>query len=334
MRDAQSLLDQVVAYCGRTISPGSVEAVLGIVGRKALETFVDTLIAKDAAGLIGQIQDITNSGKDLQFFCRDLAEYLRHLLLVARVKQPETLLDTHTLNLDALKRQAQAFDPDQLHQMFTVLSRAETEMKRSTLSKMVFEMAVLRLTEVRPFQQVDALIEKINQMERESGTDEVPRAAGAQATAPPPAGSRDPAPAPAPTSPEPRPDPDGAWARLQQEICARKTAFGHYLTGCWLVALDEKTVRIGVDDAFTLERLEQPDNLQILRAAVRAVLGGDRTVELTLRNRETREKSAAGDEEEEKTPPTDYNKARNLKEKSELEIVQEALEIFGGIVIR
>ena len=52
-----------------------------------------------------------------------------------------------------------------MQQMFTILSRAETDIKRSSLGQMVFEMAILRLTETRPFKNIDNLIDKINQTE-------------------------------------------------------------------------------------------------------------------------------------------------------------------------
>ena len=165
MRDAQSLLDQVIAFCGKTIDPGAVESVLGIVGQNALATFVDHVIARDAAGLLEQVSEIIVHGKDLGYFCRDLIEYLRNLMLVKVAGDAESLLSGQSPNLDTLKKQAASFQTDELQQMFQVLSKAEMDMKRSSLPQIVFEMAVLRLTDVRPLQEIDALIDKINRME-------------------------------------------------------------------------------------------------------------------------------------------------------------------------
>ena len=50
MRDAQSLLDQVIAFCGKKVDHGAVESVLGIVGQGVLEQFVDRVLAQDNAG--------------------------------------------------------------------------------------------------------------------------------------------------------------------------------------------------------------------------------------------------------------------------------------------
>ena len=74
MRDAQSLLDQVIAYSGRQVNSESVETVLGIVGGNTLETFVDKLIDRQPAALVSLIQEIVQQGKDLGLFCRSLME--------------------------------------------------------------------------------------------------------------------------------------------------------------------------------------------------------------------------------------------------------------------
>jgi DNA polymerase-3 subunit gamma/tau len=79
MRDAQSLLDQVIAYSGKKIDTDSVEAVLGIVGGTTLELFAELLIKREPSELITLVQQVANQGKDLNLFCRSVMEYLRNL---------------------------------------------------------------------------------------------------------------------------------------------------------------------------------------------------------------------------------------------------------------
>ena len=162
MRDAQSLLDQVIAYCGNKIENDSVEEVLGVVGRTTLEKLVEHLIKKDSVKLIESVQSIITDGKDLNFLCRDLAEYLRNLMMVKLSNKPEELLDMQVCNLQVLQDQSKAFHVDELQQMFSVLSRTEAEMKRSSLAQMIFEMSILRLADVRPFHRIDDMIKTIN----------------------------------------------------------------------------------------------------------------------------------------------------------------------------
>ena len=165
MRDAQSLLDQVIAYCGNKIENDSVEEVLGVVGSTTLEKLVEHLIKKDSIKLIETVQSIITDGKDLNFLCRDLAEYLRNLMMVKLSNKPEVLLDIQVCNLQVLQDQSKAFHVDELQQMFSVLSRTETEMKRSSMAQMIFEMSILRLADVRPFHRIDDMIKAINALE-------------------------------------------------------------------------------------------------------------------------------------------------------------------------
>ena len=104
MRDAQSLLDQVIAYSGKSIDTYSVESVLGIVGGTTLKLFADHLIKREPAELIGLIQEVANQGKDLVLFCRSMMEYLRNLLIIKVSVNPESLLNTHTCDLNVLKK--------------------------------------------------------------------------------------------------------------------------------------------------------------------------------------------------------------------------------------
>ena len=101
------------------------------------------------------------AGKDLNYFCRDLIGYLRDLLLAKVAKESDTLLDGQTCNLNVLKQQSEKFHTDELHQMFTVLSQTESQMKRSSMPQTLFEMAALRIIDVRPFRDVGKMIEKI-----------------------------------------------------------------------------------------------------------------------------------------------------------------------------
>ncbi len=329
MRDAQSLLDQVIAFSGKQVTHGSVESVLGIVGQKALETFVDSLINRDGAALIEQIQEVANLGKDLNTFCRDLAEYIRHLLMVKVARKPELILDSGTCDIAVLKKQAEAIAPDELQQMFTVLSRAEMEMKRTSLSRQVFEMAVLRLTDVRPFRNIDALIETINGME-ETGpvqADRVMVPVRKQEEHVP-----DTAPAAAEMVNGQSGSPGSEWEKIQQEISRKKASFGHYLMVCDLVELTDSLIHLKVADAYTKELIATEENLKAIRAGVKAVLNRDVEVKLSLNSSNGGADVSSEHTGQKKKTPHDTNHSTGAI--AEAEIIQEAMDIFGGVVVR
>jgi len=323
MRDAQSLLDQVIAYSGKKVDTDSVEAVLGIVGGTTLELFAEQLIKREPSELITLVQEVANQGKDLGLFCRSVMEYLRNLLMVKVSRNPETLLNAQTCNLEVLKKQAEGFHADELQQMFTILSRAETEMKRSSLAQMVFEMAILRLTETRPFKKIDDLIHKINQAEGEvqqaqpvapsTQSDSAASPAKSQSIVQSENGSFD----------------SSIWARIRQEVSRKRPAFEHYLDKCQVLALNEKEIQLMFSDPFALEMVETPENVQFIKDMVRSASGHE--VQVVLKLGEARPTPSPSSNEQKKKTRNDDSQSR---QKTESEIIQDALEIFGGIVVK
>ena len=323
MRDAQSLLDQVIAYSGKKVDTDSVEAVLGIVGGTTLELFAERLIKREPSELITLVQEVANQGKDLGLFCRSVMEYLRNLLMVKVSRNPETLLNAQTCNLEVLKKQAEGFHADELQQMFTILFRAETEMKRSSLAQMVFEMAILRLTETRPFKKIDDLIHKINQAEVEvqqaqpvapsTQSDSAASPAKSQSIVQSENGSFD----------------SSIWARIRQEVSRKRPAFEHYLDKCQVLALNEKEIQLMFSDPFTLEMVGTPENVQFIKDMVRSASGHE--VQVVLKLGEARPTPSPSSNEQKKKTKNDDSQSR---QKTESEIIQDALDIFGGIVVK
>ena len=326
MRDAQSLLDQVIAYCGNKIENDSVEEVLGVVGRTTLEKLVEHLIKKDSVQLLETVQSIVTDGKDLNFLCRDLAEYMRNLTIVKLSKTPDVLLDIQVCNLQVLQAQSKNFHVDELQQMFSVLSRAEMEMKRSSLAQMIFEMSILRLAEIRPFHSIDDMIKAINSLEEvaeplvtanesiNSIKDEFKINEPAKFYSSRDLGSV------------------ASWEQIKQEICARKPVFKHYLEQCKVLDFSESDLKLGFIDAITLDQVKNQENLRLVKDAVKLICEREINVTLVLSDKgviaNTNLSSSRSDSKEKK------KSFDQSQDKSEAEIIQYALDVFGGVVIK
>jgi len=81
MRDAENLLEQLVAYYGSKIELHHVQAMLGITGDARAQELVRHIVARDIAAGLQTINSVTRDGLDLRQFSRELVEYLRGLLL-------------------------------------------------------------------------------------------------------------------------------------------------------------------------------------------------------------------------------------------------------------
>ena len=328
MRDAQSLLDQVIAYCGNKIENDSVEEVLGVVGSTTLEKLVEHLIKKDSIKLIESVQSIITDGKDLNFLCRDLAEYLRNLMMVKLSNKPEVLLDIQVCNLQVLQDQSKAFHVDELQQMFSVLSRTETEMKRSSMAQMIFEMSILRLADVRPFHRIDDMIKAINALEEKgqqpvvlsttsinSVQDELKKKESFKFSA------------------DRCLDSSSNWQQIKQEICVRKPVFKLYLEQCQVLAFSESSLDLGFIDGITLDQVKSQENIQLLKDAVKLVCDREINVTLVLSEKGSiPDTNSSGSRLASKE--TNINSFNQSQDKSETEIIQDALDVFGGVVIK
>ena len=82
MRDAESSLDQVIAFAGETITADDVAAVLGLVGRDLLLDMVETVADEDAPRVFDLAARAVEAGHDLRLLCRELARVVRDMMVV------------------------------------------------------------------------------------------------------------------------------------------------------------------------------------------------------------------------------------------------------------
>src|SRR4029450_8681041 len=109
MRDAQSKLDQVIAFTGKTIAADDVSTVLGLVGRdRGVET-VPAVVDEDASAAFALSARAVEMGYDLRLVCRELSRVVRDLLVLAvdpsRANDPEIAGENERSRLVALAGQ-------------------------------------------------------------------------------------------------------------------------------------------------------------------------------------------------------------------------------------
>ena len=150
MRDAQSALDQVIAFAGDSAGAEEVSAVLGLVGRDAVLDLAET-VADEAAGQVFDLAGrFVEAGYDLRSVCRELSRLVRDLMVLKvdarRIADPEIALDAERDRLQAL---ANRFSREDLLRGFDVLSRAEFDIRGAAQPRYHFEMAMLRWIHLR-----------------------------------------------------------------------------------------------------------------------------------------------------------------------------------------
>jgi DNA polymerase III subunit gamma/tau len=159
MRDAQSKLDQVIAFTGKTIAADDVSTVLGLVGRDLLLDTVQAVVDEDASAAFGLAARAVEMGYDLRLVCRELSRVVRDLLVLAvdpsRANDPEIAGENERSRLVALAGQ---FSREDLLRAFDLLTRAEADIRGAAQPRYHLEMVLLRWIYLRKLVPIEELI--------------------------------------------------------------------------------------------------------------------------------------------------------------------------------
>jgi len=169
LRDAESLLDQLNAYCQGAITKADVLAVLGVVDEEVAEEIADAIIAGDAARCLACAGRIIDEGRDVRQILRSLVEQFRDLLVVAIVPDPQGIVETTENRLQALRAQSARLSPSEIVQKIRILTAAEAEARFTTQPRVVLEMALLRAARSEMDPSIEGLAARLETLERRAG---------------------------------------------------------------------------------------------------------------------------------------------------------------------
>jgi DNA polymerase-3 subunit gamma/tau len=161
LRDAQSHLDQAIAFCGREVDDGRLEDLLAVTNIDTLREFVTGIADKDPKALLQLIDSLAQKGADPIQFCRDLQAYVRDLLLVRNGVPPgrgSLLLETDP---DRTAELAKRFTEDQMIRVFHLLVREETSIRYSPYPRYLLEVLAIKLARLADLTPIEQLVAEV-----------------------------------------------------------------------------------------------------------------------------------------------------------------------------
>ena len=161
LRDAQSLLDKLIAFGGDQVDDETVVSLLGMVDRELLFGATDLIAQQDLAGILELVNRMVEQGTDLHQFTLDLLGHLRALLVAATVEEPGGILHLPDADLARLREQAKLFEVDDLDRGFALLSASEYRIKQSEVPRFQLEMVLARLTRMPRLEPIEELISQL-----------------------------------------------------------------------------------------------------------------------------------------------------------------------------
>ena len=149
MRDAQSILDQMISFCGNRLADNDVLDVYGLISGERIEALAKALGSQDYSAIIAAVDEFAGEGRDLFRILQDLQAYVRTVLLDAIQKRGASDLLGKSLPTESVMR------------ILDALQRGETYVQRGLSEKANFEVALLKAAEESQSRAIDSLIKKL-----------------------------------------------------------------------------------------------------------------------------------------------------------------------------
>ena len=172
MRDAMSLLDQVIAYGAEKITADVVARVLGVADRQVLHDLTSAVLTGDAGAALDVLDRVSRQGFDMVHLWKDLMRHVRNLVVakVCAEGQARELLDLAEEEVADVLALAQKSDADDLTRIFTGLSRGFDDIVKSGQVRSNLEMTLVRLARRPPLLPLDELLSRLGELEKRLAT--------------------------------------------------------------------------------------------------------------------------------------------------------------------
>jgi DNA polymerase-3 subunit gamma/tau len=343
MRDAQSLLEQILSYAApeaaeTNIDERLIEDILGVTERRVLYEISQAVIQGDAAKCVDLVAQVVHQGKDVTRLSKELVEHFRNLLVVCLTKAPpdragaraperfDLLLDLPDQEIEELRRQAADLASDALLDYFGFAAEGDEEVARSAYPRFALEATLIRLATLPGTLPIGQLLDRLESLEKKLSS-------GADGKSDPsrPESRRVEAPFSGSASIHGRPTaaPEGAvhrkqggdhaevWKKFLAFVTQEKKFLAPHLEQSRPLALPPERLALEVEGRLHLNYLQDPENLNALKEIARRFFSADVSVSLALQEKKQRSEAAEFESSGAADAP---------------DVVQEALRIFGGSV--
>jgi DNA polymerase III subunit gamma/tau len=158
LRDALSLLEQAIAYCGETIADAQVRELLGVVAESVLDELIDAVATQSAERALALVHRLLTDGQNLQHFCREAIRHVRNLLVVRVCGADSNLVAAGEDERPRLARQSEQFGEEDLTRFFQILLSTEDDVRRRPDPRLHLELGLLRLINAQRLAPLEEVI--------------------------------------------------------------------------------------------------------------------------------------------------------------------------------
>jgi DNA polymerase-3 subunit gamma/tau len=330
LRDAESMLDQLVAFCGETIGESDVLNVFGFTSAQTIANFTEQILCGETSAALAVLDEQAAAGKEMTSLMCDLIAHLRDLL-VFKVKPDALAAEAAPALQSSLGAEAALIETDRLLELIEQFAAAEGRMKWAPNKKLHFEVAVIKA--IQTLSQV-TLTEVIDNLAALRGggaptavakklpttvdSKAVPKIESAVLAAPEPGEQ----PTPIDLAP--------IWPKAVELSSTRRPLIKTWINSATLLGTEGRKVLLGFapDQKTVMESLSRPSNRSFLEALLKELTGSEWTVKFSLvDNLPPSPKAAETQPAAVLAKPAPNDSMESFKDDP---LIKEALEIFKG----
>jgi len=322
LRDAESMLDQLVAFCGEKIAENDVLNVFGFTSEQTVSDLTGRILRGETPKAIDLLHEQCEAGKDMMRLAGDLIAYLRDLL-VFKAKPDALNEDVDPDVQKTLAAHAELISTDRLLELIEQFAAAEGRMKWAPNKKLHFEVAIIKAIQSLGQATLDEVIEKLSDLRDGGGPKSVEAGADRGETKPMAKSAGVAAPGYTKTRVEEKSDtiePQKLWERVLAKIPAQKGFVRNSASAAHVLGIEGRNFKLGFasGDKPMMDILSTQANRKFVETLLHEIAGKDLSLKLTV-DEELASKSAAVTEHS----PQDFK---------DEPLIQEAIELFNAKV--
>jgi DNA polymerase III subunit gamma/tau len=325
MRDAESLLNQVISLEDKDITIKEVEEILGTTDRKFAGEVAEMLIANDSTGAIRKVNELLNDGYDLQIFNKSLINYLRQLMLLKISVDLKSSFAYEMTNeqVENMLAQTKKTDLQKIVIAINLFLDAQNKISAFLLPQMPLEIAIIKATHTFPAEIPQHMVSQKPLTQEPQHVVYKPQSAEKSL----PATLSKEIATPAKNEPEQKNsksvltyDIQSNWNKILEAIKPMNHSLQALLYSCQVISVENNKITLATPYDFYKEKLNDPSNRSIVESVFYKVLGSSVTLK-TVTDKEAGIKRAPAKSDPE-APAGEQNS-----------LLASAMEIMGGKIV-
>lgn len=165
MRDAQSLLEQVIAFASNNITKLDVLNILGVTDSDALFEMTEAILNNSIESIILLIDKLVKAGINLIHYYKELIEHFHNIMVAKNVRDPYKVLKMPKFEIERYINQSKKTDKSFI-KLYQLLIEGFDTLKASQFQQITFEMNMIKLAEFKPITPLSDILKFVNKLSK------------------------------------------------------------------------------------------------------------------------------------------------------------------------